>query len=112
MKISHRKITAATEVAKIPSPLDQVYDIASDAEVEEMTGYPGDEYTCEEIDGYDVKHLAWAVAKPEYEDALANQGIDIVELVQEGTDVFLGYVVHDRLYAVEESDLESAGIDL
>lgn len=112
MKIIKKKITASTDVVKIPAPLNKYYDIISDEEFEEMTGADPLPYICEEISGYDAKHLAYVIAKPEYEEQLANNGIDIVELVSEaGHAPFLGYVVYDRLYAVTIEDIHMAGID-
>ena len=111
MRIIKQKITASTTAAQIPSEFAPYYDIISDAEFEAMTGAEALPYICEEIAGYDAKHLAYVAARPEYEDRLADNGIDIVELITEGGgEPFLGYVAGDRLYPVTEEDLEMAGV--
>ena len=105
MRIIHKKITAATEVAKltIPAPFSQFYRIVADAEVEDL-GWDIDGSPVEEAEGYALKHLSWVLPKEEYEDELADNGLDLVELVQDtdNDDIFLAYVVGDRVYAVEK----------
>lgn len=111
MKITHRKITASTSSLQIPAPFDQYYDIVSDAEINEYTGYipeEGELSPCEDCEGYEAKHLSWVIAKPEYRDALANLGLDVVELISEGRDTMLAYVVGDRIFAVDEEDMADA----
>lgn len=105
MKITHRSITAATASAKIPSPLDQYYRIISDAEFTEMTGEEDTSSIVEDIPGYEVEHIAWVAPKPEYDEALSDAGLGIMELVKEGNRIFIGYVVHDRIYSVDEDEV-------
>lgn len=52
----------------------------------------------EELDGYDAKHIAWLIAKPEYVDTL--DCYSIVEVVEDGGEEFLGHISGDRLYDV------------
>ena len=110
MKITKRKITAATSPKlKIPTPFDKYYRLMSDAEFEDYTGgYPAHPSPCEEVKGYNIKSFSYAIAKPEYEDYLSNDGLDVVELVTSDWDenkLMLAYVVGDRVYPVSESDL-------
>ncbi len=93
-------VNAASAIAEIPAPFDQWYQIDNNSEASEF-GSPA-----EEIEGYEAKHLAWAVAKDEYYDALANNGIEYCELVSEGDgEPFLAYVAGDRLYPVSEDEV-------
>ncbi len=110
MKITHRKINAASEVARIPAPLDRYYTIISDEDLVDLTGYDDTSSIVEEIPGYDIEHIAWVSAKPKYFDQLADQNIDILELVREGNKLFLAYGIRDRVYSVDESDIRRAGI--
>ena len=111
MKISRKKITASTEIVKLPEPFDQFYQIISDEALADYSGYDGTEYPVEEAEGYEFKHIAWAIPKPEYEEMLADQGLEYMELAQEGDDEpRLVYVVNDRVYPLDESDLEMAGV--
>lgn len=108
MKITHKKINASTELSinTIPSPYDAYFQIVSDEDVEDITGYPAHPSPCEEVMGYEVNHIAYVEPKPDYYDWFADNGLDIVELVSEGGFApFLGYVVGDRLYPVSTSDL-------
>lgn len=105
MKITVKKIEAATEVAKIPSPLDEYYRIISDEEFKEMVGDDDTSSIVESIPGYDVEHLAWVAPKPEYDEALSDAGLWIMELVKEGNRIFIGYVVHDRIYSVDADEI-------
>lgn len=93
---------------KIPAPFDKYYRLMSDKEYEDYTGDTARPYICEDVDGYNVKHYSYCLAKPEYEDYLADKGLDIVELVSSDWDpnkLMLGYVVGGRIYSVDESDL-------
>ena len=110
MKISYRKVTAATETAKIPAPFDKYYRIISDEEFKEMTGDDDTSSIVEDIPGYTVKHLAWVAPKPEYDEALSNEGLWIMELVEDGDRTFIGYVVGDRVYMLDMSDIYNAGV--
>ena len=107
MKITKSKTTASSNLARIPVPFDQYYRVASDAEVNDFTGYYpelGEKSPCEEAQGYNIKHIAWAMAKDEYLDALADDGIDIVELVTsdwDNSNPMLAYVVKDRVYPLD-----------
>lgn len=112
MKITHRKITASTDVpVRIPAPFRDYYDVASDAEVAAYTGCTpkeGEPTPCEAANGYDVKHLGWALAKPEYRDALGDDGIDLVEMITSGWDsnkIQLAYTVGKKIFPVEPRDL-------
>lgn len=53
----------------------------------------------EALDGYDAKHVAWLIAKPEYQDVL--DCYSTIELVEEGGEQFLGFVSGERLYDVD-----------
>ena len=110
MKITHRSITAATIPAKIPSPFDQYYRIISNAEFTEMTGEEDTSSIVEDIPGYEVEHIAWVAPKPEYDEALSDAGIWIMELCKEGNDEFIGYVAGDRIYSLDMTDIERSGI--
>ena len=112
MKITKRKITASTSAIKIPAPFDKYYDFATDAEVDEYTGYSEESSPCEDCEGYDVKHLGWAIAKPEYQSDLSDSALDVVEIISEGGDIMLAYVVKDRIYEVDEDEVKDAlGVD-
>lgn len=114
MKISKKKITAATSPkVTIPAPFDKYFMLVSDKEIEDMTGYPAHPSPCEEAEGYNVKCYSYVVPKPEYEDKLSDDGFDVIELVTSDWDpnkLMLAYVVGDRIYPFEESDLRTAGI--
>lgn len=110
MKIRHRKITASSNKAsvKIPAPFDKYYRIASDQDVIDYCGDSDLHPTpCEEAEGYDVKHISYVLPKPEYEDALAYNAVDVVELVTSGQEdkPMLAYTVNERLYPVDMYDL-------
>lgn len=114
MKISRKKITAATypNIA-IPAPFDKYFMLVSDKEIEDMTGYPAHPSPCEEAEGYNIKFYSYVVPKPEYEDKLADDGFDVIELVTSDWDpnkLMLAYVVGDRIYPFDESDIRMAGI--
>ena len=118
MKILHRKVNASSDIVEIPAdiveipaPLDKYYDIATDAEMYEITGMNAEELmdtSAEDTPGYNVKHVAWVIAKPEYEEVLANSGLDGPELLDEDGRLFVGYQVRDRIYSVTEDDVLEA----
>lgn len=56
--------------------------------------------SCEDLPGYDAKHIDWLIPKDEYFDVLADDGYDIIELCEMDGEQFLGYTVGDRLYDV------------
>lgn len=59
--------------------------------------------------GYGDHHiLGWYEAKPEYAEALGDQGLDSMMLIDDGTCQFLGYVVGDRLFELEPYDIEGS----
>ena len=63
-----------------------------------MTRWPLHDYPCEQVEGYDAKHLTYVVGKDEYLDELETNGVGFLELVIEGNGhPFLGYVVGDEL---------------
>lgn len=114
MKITHKKITASTILGSsvvVPSPFDQYYDAASEDEVADYTGYDpknGELTPCESAEGYDIVHLGWVIAKPEYQDALSAAGLDVVEVISSGWDSnkpMLAYCVGKKVFPVEESDM-------
>lgn len=114
MKITRRKITASTNTIKIPAPFDKYYRLMSDKEYEETFSddFPAHPSPCEEIEGYDIECLAYATAKPQWEDMLLDAGIDIVELVSEsGGEPFLAYAVKDRVYPVTVDDINAEDED-
>lgn len=111
MKISHRKITASSNKAsvKIPAPFDKYYRIASDQDVIDYCGDSDLHPTpCEEAEGYDVKHISYVLPKPEYEDALADNAVDVVELITSGwqEEPQLAYTVGEEIYPVDMMDLQ------
>ena len=91
-------------------PLLKYYTEITDEELEDATGYPGDEYPCEEMRGYNMKHHAWYTARDEYYDALSDNALDLVELVSErdSEKLFLAYAVGGRVYAVSLKEVEDA----
>lgn len=108
MKVTKRKIVASKSSIKIPEPFDKYYRLMSDDEFEKYTGVPAHPSPCEEAEAYDVKSYSYAVARPEYDKELSNDGLDIVELVTTEWDLnklMLAYVVHDRLYPVATYDM-------
>jgi len=115
MKITHRKITASTEVpVQIPVPFNNYYDIVSEDELAEYTGYkpaPGEPTPCEAANGYNINHLAWVLAKPDVRDWLADADIDIAELVTSDWDSKkpqLAYAVGKKIFPIEMSDIADA----
>ena len=102
-----RYVTSSTSFT-VPAPFDKYYDIVSDKWLERNTGYDVDEfgYPCEDVPGYEMKHLAWAFAKDTYQNDLMDNGMEAVELVQEDEgQPFLAYAVNDRVYPVSEDDM-------
>ena len=63
----------------------------------------------ESLDGYDAKHIAWLIAKPEYEDVL--DCYSIIEVVEEGGEQFLGFVSGEELYDAEWEIKQWLGVD-
>ena len=116
MKIYKKKVVASTIPIEVPEPFKKYYRLMPDDEFEEYTGMSAHPSPCEEAEGYDIKSFSYAVAKPEYDRALSNTGLDIVELVTSDWDpdkLMLAYVVHDRIYPVDISDMpEEDGEDL
>ena len=53
--------------------------------------------------GYTI--LGWYEAKPEYYGNLANDGLNEMMLISDGNRTFLGYIVHDRLYELEQQEI-------
>ena len=105
-----RYIKCATSF-QIPAPFNQYYEIVSDKWLERNTGYDVEEfgYPCEDAPGYDIKHLAWAYAKDMYQNELLDNGMEAVELVQEGEEEpFLATLVHDRVIPVSTVDMPKA----
>lgn len=105
MKITRRSITASSKPITIPAPFDEYYEPMSDAEFERYTDVPARPSPCEEATGYDISFITYLQAKPAYADALADDGLDIVELIKEGGKVFPAYLIHDRIIPVSESEL-------
>lgn len=98
----------ATGPVKAPDEFDEYYESISEEDLEDLTGFPADEYPCESVPGYDCKHICWLYARPMYEDALANDGLEIAELVSEdGGTPFVAQVVHDRIIPVPLDEIES-----
>lgn len=101
-------IKSATQAYTVPAPFDKYYTIVDDIWLEHNTEYDREEfgYPCEDVPGYDIKHLAWAYAKDEYVDELMNNGMEAVELVSEdGGSPFLAYVIHDKVFPVDMVDM-------
>lgn len=60
------------------------------------------------LPAYDAEHVAWLIAKPEYMDML--DCYESIELVREGGETFLGDVVADRLYNVDDDIKRNLGV--
>lgn len=115
MKVTRKKVLASTSSVKIPAPFNKYYKLMSDSEFEDYTGVPAHPTPCEEAEGYNIESFSYAVAKPKYEDALSNNGLDIVELVKSDWNpnkLMLAYVVHDRIYPVDISEMPDGGVEL
>lgn len=111
MKITRRPITASSNSVKIPAPFDEYYRLMSDKEFEEYTGSDAHPTPCEEADGYNIKSYSYCIAKPEYEEALSDIGLDIVELVTSDWDeneLMLAYTVNDRIFPVDISEVSTS----
>ena len=96
---------------QIPAPFSQYYEIVSDKWLERNTDYDVGEfgYPCEDAPGYDIKHLAWAYAKDIYLNELLDNGMEAVELVQEGEEEpFLATLVNDQVIPVSTVDMPKA----
>lgn len=103
------RITAVTGGVKIPAPLSKYYRVATKADLDSFgDDIDEDKSPCEECKGYDAKNVGYAIAKDKYTDALANDGLDLVELVKFGDDseVKLAYAVHDRIYTLDEDEIK------
>ena len=105
MKVTKRPIQAATSTIVIPEPFDKFYEVMSDQEVEELTGYPAHPSPCEDCEGYEIEHIAYLQPKSEFFDELSDKGIADVELLREGDKTFVGYMVRDRIYSVGTEEL-------
>ena len=105
MKIKKTKIIASVQAAKIPEPFNQFYRIQSEKEFEDTTGLPAKPYEIEEIPGYGIKHIAYLIAKDDYYDELANNGISDIDLVSEDGDIYPAYYDMDRVYRVYPEDM-------
>lgn len=83
------------------------YYVASDQYLLDYTGCANmdvfnDFGNCEDLIGYDAKHIAWLIAKDDYIDKLSEDGYDLVELCEEGGRQFIGMIIHDRLYDIDD----------
>jgi len=105
MKITRRKITAATRVAEVPAPFNKYYRLMSDAEFEDEFDVPAHPSPCEEQKGYDVEFISYITAKPNVAGVLEDEGLDVLELIKEGGRIFPAYTVHDRIIPLSESEL-------
>lgn len=65
--------------------------------------------SCEDLPGYNAKHIDWLIPKDEYFDALADDGYDIIELCEMDGKQFLGYMVGGRLYDIGDEVKECCG---
>lgn len=105
-----RYIKSTSEVGPIKAPdeFDKYYESISEEDLEDLTGFPANEYPCESVPGYDCKHICWLYVRPMYEDALANNGLECAELVSEGGDApFVAQAIHDRIVPVSLSEIHS-----
>jgi hypothetical protein len=65
-------------------PLAKYYDIISDAEFDSIYGSGmSSSTTVQNIPYYDFIHVAWAAAKSEYDEALSDNGLDVLEIAIE-----------------------------
>ena len=106
-------IKAASDTIAIPAPFNKYYRVATDADLADYADEDGIS-PCEDCEGYDAANIGWAIAKDDYIDALADQGLDLVELVTFGDDpeVKLCYAVHDRIYSLDEDEIVDALYDV
>lgn len=95
----------ASNNIKIPEPFDAFYEILPSKEYENEFGIPAYPTPCEECEGYEIEHIAYLIAQPEFFDELQDAALDVVELIKEGSSTFLAYVVGDRIYPVEKADM-------
>lgn len=62
--------------------------------------------------GYGDHHImGWYTAKPKYYSDLQDQGLSEMMLIDDGLHKFLGYVVGNRLFELEPSDIEGSIIN-
>lgn len=83
---------------------NEYYDEISEEELLDQFGLNDSEdlISCEDIYSYDLKHVAWLEAKPEYEEVLAADGYDVVELADNNGNLELVTTTSDDIYPVEE----------
>ena len=67
--------------------------------------------SCEDLPGYNAKHIDWLIAKDEYSDTLAADGYDIIELCEMDGNQFLGYIAGGRLYDVGDDIRDLIGLN-
>lgn len=79
---------------------NEYYDEISEEELLDQFGLtdPEDLISCEDIYSYDLKHVAWLEAKPEYEEILATDGYDVVELADNNGNLELVTTTSDDIY--------------
>lgn len=94
----------------IPAEFRKFYNVVS---VEDYVDYTGEDMpplSAEDLEDYEAKHVAWAVAKPEYVDTLASLDYNAIEFVEEDGKVFPAYIIGDlqgdRLYDVGDEILD------
>ena len=101
MKIYVKAANSSSFTNQIPVEFRKYYRVLPDAEFENITGEDSMPYPCEDLDGYDCKHLAWLCAKDDYIDDLSNNALDIVELIDEAGDIFVGQRIGDMICPVD-----------
>lgn len=89
-----------TSRVQIPAEFKEYYTVVSDEELEDLIGSDSRPYPCEEIEGYECNHIAWLSAKNKYIDSLSNNALDIVELIDEAGNIFVGQCIGNRICPV------------
>ena len=98
-------VNCSTSVKASTVPGMSCYRKMSPAAEKDAFSYLDDEAL--ESMGYGDHHImGWYEAKPGYYDRLQDQGLSEMMLIDDGTRKFLGYVVGNRLFELEEYDLE------
>lgn len=87
---------------------EKYYDKVSCKEAATILGCDIDDiYGVKDITGYTLHSVCFLVAKEEYREVLANNGFELVELVQEeGKDTFIAQVVNGRVFNIEDEIVE------
>lgn len=89
--------------SKIPSLFNKYYNIVSEEELCNNTGMSRDDLVyASDVDGSEVKHIAWGLAKDKYLDIFQKYSLDVVEFVQEKGSIYPAFVDSDSVYDVSK----------